>query len=63
MLMGKSLKWATMVWEKDRKPMSSYEHFFGLFHRVFNPSHKRVEVGDTMLTINQGNSLINIQNI
>lgn len=38
--------------------MSLYEHFVGLFHRVFDHSPERVEVNDQLFIIKEGNRLV-----
>lgn len=54
LLTGKALNWATMVWEKGGKPLSSYNCFIALFCQVFNHALGGKEVGEKLLTMKQG---------
>lgn len=55
LLMDKTLKWATLLWEKGSEPCSSYEHCTVMFHRVFYHSHEEKEVGEGLFAVKQGN--------
>lgn len=54
LLPGKALTWATVIWEKGGEPMTSYE-CFSMFRRIFDHVREGKEVGDRLMSIQQGN--------
>lgn len=55
MLTCNALRWATIMWAmKGGKPLSSYDCFTTLFHRVFDHTLEGKEVSEQLLAVKQG---------
>lgn len=54
LLMRKALSWATVVLDKGVESVTSNEQFVSLFCRVFNHTTEGKEVGDRLISSNQG---------
>lgn len=53
-LSGKALQWATAVWERGGRDVTSYVCFEALFHAVLDHPDEGREAGDKLLQLRQG---------
>lgn len=54
LLTGKALTWATAVWEKKGKTVSTYGRFIAAFRQVFDHAPKGKAVSERLITLTQG---------
>lgn len=53
LLTGKAFRWAMVVWEQGREPLSSYNCFVELFQWVCDHTSEDKEIGDQLLSVIQ----------